>query len=362
MGLTLTVVAGGDPSWDSWIEAARRDVYHLSGHHILASERGEGKPYLLVAGDPDRGLAWPYLLRRIEGSDATDVTSVYGYPGPLAWGTVLDDNFLARAWERLLATWREQDVVSVFTRFHPLLKNAQLATAFHDPAGGTPGLSPGLMLAGETVSIDCTVCDDEALAGYTKVLRQEVASARRAGLVTTEDEHWESLNDFTRLYRATMDRSGAARRYYLDGQTVLRLRDVLDGHLHLLTTKMGDDVAAAGLFTDYEGIVQAFLVGTEARLRAQSPLKVLLDDARRWARERGSSVLHLGGGRGGQADSLFAFKKRFSPLRHEFHTGGWVLDAGLYRHLTDTSAASAPPDVFGFFPAYRSGEQRYKLD
>ena len=358
MGLTVTVVPGGDSSWDSWLQGAPHDVYHLRGYHIFASELGEGDPYLVVAGDRDRGLAWPYLLRPIVGVEANDVTSVYGYPGPVAWGLDPGDRFLSLAWEQFLATWRDQNVVSVFTRFHPLVENAQLATAFYELAGEAGEVSLGLVAAGETVSVDCTLDDDAALAGYTKVLRQEIASARRAGLLTTEIEDWTSLEDFIRLYQATMDRSGAARRYYMDGPSVLRLRDLLDGHLHLLITRLGDDVAAAGLFTEHEGIVQAFLVGTEERLRAHSPLKVLLDDARRWARTRGSTVLHLGGGRAGHQDSLLAFKRRFSPRRHKFHTGGWVLQAGLYRHLAESRAAERSPLTNDFFPAYRRGEQQ----
>jgi len=253
---------------------------------------------------------------------------------------------------QIAATWREQGVVSAFTRFHPLLHNAWLATSFNELIGSDV-TCPTLVPRGETVSIDCTLDDDEALAGYAKVLRQEVASARRSGLLTTEDEGWSSLDVFVRLYRATMDRSGAAQRYYIDGDGVLRLRDLLNGRLHLLVTRLDDVVAAACLFTEHGGIVQAFLVGTNEQMRALSPLKVLLDDARRWARARGSSVLHLGGGRAGRHDSLFAFKKRFSPRRHQFYTGQWVLDAGRYNRLSQESAARGLANTGGFFPTYR---------
>jgi hypothetical protein len=74
------------------------------------------------------------------------------------------------------------------------------------------------------------------------------------------------------------------------------------------------------------------------------------DDVRRWAAERGDRVIHLGGGRGGSNDSLFAFKARFSPRRHEFYTGRWVLDPRRYDRL----AQLAPDPDPGYFPPYRA--------
>jgi hypothetical protein len=86
---------------------------------------------------------------------------------------------------------------------------------------------------------------------------------------------------------------------------------------------------------------------------------VMLDDARMWARRRGDRVLHLGGGRGGREDSLLAFKGRFSPRRHTFHTGRWVLDPPSYAELVErrtrlAAARGLEADDPGWFPAYRA--------
>src|SRR6185503_5168603 len=116
---------------------------------------------------------------------------------------------------------------------------------------------------------------------------------------------------------------------------------------------MGTTIAAAGLFTELDGLVQAHLVGIGEEYRHLSPLKVLLDDARRWARERGAHALHLGGGRGGQDDSLLAFKSRFSDRRHVFHTGRWILDEQAYRELAAARPGAAAHST-DFFPAYRA--------
>src|SRR5688572_28638878 len=95
----LTLIPDSDPAWETWLSHVARDVYHTQGYHQYAAGSGEGDAFLAVVGDAERGLAWPYLLRSLEGiegldgEDGTDVTSVYGYPGPIAWGCGPDDPF-----------------------------------------------------------------------------------------------------------------------------------------------------------------------------------------------------------------------------------------------------------------------------
>jgi lipid II:glycine glycyltransferase (peptidoglycan interpeptide bridge formation enzyme) len=203
--------------------------------------------------------------------------------------------------------------------------------------------------------MNCRLDDEAAREQYARVLRQEIDTAASAGFVTEADVDWNELESFVRLYRETMERSGAASRYFLTSEDARELHDALNGSIHLLVTRLEGTIAAIGLFTEYEGIVQAHLVGTNEELKRYSPLKILLDDARRWARDRGNRVLHLGGGRGGEDDSLLAFKARFSSRRHWFYTGQWVLDPGRYRAL-ETARWGVDGDTSDtkFFPSYRA--------
>ena len=358
----IDVLGADDPAWDERLADAARDVYHSAGYHRFSASGRDRVAQLAVAGTSARGFAWPYILRRIRGIDGlyetpwSDVDSVYGYPGPLIWGCDPSDGFVAEAWAALQSRWREQRVVAAFTRFHPLLGNARIGEQLDPPE---PAPAGPVLAGGSTVSIDCRAGDSDALAGYARVLRQEIARARRAGLRTEHDEHWAEARTFVRLYDATMDRNRAADSYRLSAGDVTRLRSDVDPHAHLLITHLDGKVIGAGIFTEFEGIVQAHLVGTDDEYRKLSPLKVLLDDARVWARRRGNRVLHLGGGRGGRDDSLFAFKARFSPRRHEFHTGRWIIDAGAYGDLVATREARLATDDrvvadSSWFPAYRA--------
>ena len=360
--IRVELLRSDDLAWDDWLSGVPRDVHHTAGYHAHAQASGEGEPFLLVVGGRRRGFAWPYLLRPVSevqslaGSGATDITSVYGYPGPLAWGCAPGDPFLAAAWSEVQAVWREQGAVSAFTRFHPLLGNASLLAAIPWPPSGESEPEP-IVPVGQTVSIDCSLGDDAARAGYAGNLRRRIDAARHAGLFTTHDESWSNLGTFARLYDETMARNAASDYYYFRLADFERLRTALGDHVHLLVTRKDEEVAAAGLFTEFGGIIQTHLVATNEALLSWSPFKVLVDDARSWARERGAAVLHLGGGRGGHEDGLFRFKGDFSPRRHTFCTGRWVLDRATYRDLVETRISGVAARELldpSYFPAYRA--------
>ncbi len=316
---------------------------------------------MITVRDGDRGLAWPYLLRpieeeRLDVSDLMDVTSVYGLPGPLSWGCANDDPFIDRAWRRIVDIWREQRVVAAFTRFHPLIANAELGKSLAWPMGDRCGVG-GVVSVGPTVSIDLTQDMAAIRADYGRDLRRRIAKARRKGLTTVDDTEWRHLGEFIRLYHATMERADADAFYYFSEQDFARLRSALREEVHLLAVQDGDRVVAAGLFTEFDGIVEWLLAASDVEYSHLSPSKNLLDDAIEWARERGDRILHIGGGRGGREDSLYWFKSQFSKHRHIYHTGAWVLDDVDYRKLVEARKAALEDGellVPNHFPAYRA--------
>ena len=351
-----------DPSWDASLADVRHDFHHSAAYHAFSERTGDASAYLVVARRGEQGLAWPYLLRSVDsppelaGSGAVDVTSVYGYPGPLHWGCEADDPFLADAWRAILATWRAQRVVSAFTCFHPLLGNASIAPSLIwplDPSHGTGGVH----MVGSTVSIDLEPDVSEIRNGYGRDVRRRIKQARRAGVTTHHDEDWRQLSAFTQLYRRTMERVGAANAYFFSDAYFELLRTNLDEHLSLLLVSQADTVLAAGLFTEFDGFASWHLGASDDAYLPLSPNRVLVDDAIQWARDRGAQVLHIGGGRGGRSDSLFWFKTRFSPRRHGFHVGGWVLDRRAYADLLLARASTLEPGAAldrDYFPAYRA--------
>lgn len=339
MSETIRLIpASRETEWDAWLAGAY-DVYHTASYHRFSEQQGEGEALLAVYGDRERWLAWPYLLRPLDGAPGglCDVTSVYGYAGPLAAGCSPGDGFLERARAAIFDLWRSERAVTGFTRFHPLLDNRLWA-------------SSGAVAEGETVSIDLGLGEAANWSGYQASLRNRINRGRRLGLATEVDESWCALDDFYRFYRTTMERNQAGNRYWFPLEYFQGLRLALGRRGSLLVTRLGADILAAGIFAECGGTVENLFSMNNPDWLEVAPTKVLLDDARRWARQRGNRVFHLGGGRGSRADSLFAFKAAFSPSRHRFYTGRWILDEAAYRRLCGPQAT----EFGGFFPAYRA--------
>ncbi|MBI3695318.1 MAG: GNAT family N-acetyltransferase [Acidobacteria bacterium] len=329
------VPASAELEWSLWLEPVAHDFYHTAAYHRFSEESGEGEGFLAVYGSRERFLAWPYLLRPL--GSLRDITSVYGYSGPLAFGCrSYDDLFLNRARREIRELWRSQQAVSAFTRLHPLLEN-------HCWAGDANA-------CGSTVSIDLTLDEAAIWHDYQPGLRNRIHHGRRLGLATEIDDTWRRLEDFAGFYQATMLRNHAAPSYFFSVDYFRRLKRALGSSAFLFLTRCGRDIAAAGIFTEYSGIVQNhFSVNNQQYLRL-APSKVLLDDVRRWAKARRNRVFHLGGGRGGRQDSLFAFKAAFSSRHHVFYASRRVLDARTYGSLCE----GLPVPAASFFPAYRA--------
>jgi hypothetical protein len=313
-----------DPAWDAWIERAPRDVYHRAAYHQLSESAGEGRAFMVVHGAPDRFLAWPYRV----GLD--------------------DAAFLDEAWGAFRSVWADQDLVAIFTRFHPLLMNDGHCAAFRNG----PRVAGGEVLhLGRTVAIDLARDRDTRRAIYPQVLRQEIKRAERAGLTVEEDPGWRLLPEFGALYRLTMVRNAASGGYMFSDRYLDALRRAWGDSAHLAVARIDDAPAAIMLFTVAGAIAQAHLTGIDPAFARLSPLKALIDGVADIAAEKGASWLHLGAGRGGFEDSLFAFKARFSPKRHDFRVGRWILNPARYQALL---ADGADATDGGFFPAYRA--------
>jgi ribosomal protein S18 acetylase RimI-like enzyme len=328
------------PEWEVALRATRYDFYHLPAYVSLCAGQDRGRPCALYVTDGGRTLLLPLVIRSVPGS-GFDARSPYGYPGPVGVG-VHDPSFLRVAFVAGLQVLRDADIVSAFVRLHPLLNLVP-------PNGiGT------LVRHGETVSIDLTHPIDDLWAQTRANHRRDITRALRLGYVAHMDEDWQHFEAFKRLYRATMARRSAASFYFFEDSYFTGLRDALGESLHLCVVEKEGLVAAAGLFVETRGIVQYHLSGTGDTFRTVQPTKLMMHFVRGWAKDRGNLIMHLGGGVGGDNDSLLQFKVGFSPNHHVFSTLRIVIDAREYGRLVEAHDPPLDPSArSGYFPLYR---------
>jgi hypothetical protein len=346
-----------EPSFAGWrttLAEIRHDVYHLPEYVELSAGRLEGgNPFAFVAEEDGHQLLVPLVVRPVQAGAGRrpslfDATSPYGYPGPLlrrgADGE--DGRFLVRAVEAFLDGLRERHIISAFIRLHPIL-TLPLAP-LHRIGRVVPH--------GDTVSVDLALPREDLWSQTRQNHRRDITKAARSGQTARIDDGWEAFDTFVNLYYQTMQRLNAEEYYYFPTAYLIDLKATLQDRLHLCVVEVEGQVAAAGLFTEVCGIVQYHLSGTADAFTASHPLKTMLNFVSDWAKRRGNQVLHLGGGLGGQRDSLYHFKAGFSHIRHPFFTWRVVSEEAGYRRAVERWEARtgrwADP-IEGFFPPYR---------
>lgn len=356
MTFANAVTSLAEPS--TWLEALRSigayDTYHTPEYQRLAAPGSYETVLLSYEADGVR-VVLPLTLRplpesvRIVTGYSHDATSVYGYPGPLRTSRGVreaTDLDVEDAWRESYVAWlaetcRELSVLTAFVRNHPLLDARDLLSAAPFQLGSP---SP-------TVAIDLTRPQDvrlqQATAHHRRALRKSLAHG-----LTFGPEHGDAaIAEFTSCYRETMAKHGANDSYLLTEDRVAELLDGLGGRAELwLARKPDGSVPTAGIFLRTNGIVQYHLGGTRTSDYGLAAARPLFEAVAEAGHERGDRWFHLGGGVGGDDDSLLRYKGGFGPERFSFRTARAVFDLDAYAEAV--RASGLDPDR-GFFPAYR---------
>ncbi len=314
-------------AWDDLL-AARGvpDVYFRRDYLEAAAVLEPGRPrYLRVAAEAGE-VFFPCVLRPHKGG--VDATSPMGYGGPVGAGSSPP----LEAFHALYEHWStENDVLTTFVRFHPLLRNDRSSKFHREPVAG----SVSWRLAGEL------------LTGMHAHHRRAVRKAERAPVQVAVEAAPAALDAFVALYEETMRRQGAGGYYFFPAEYWQRLL-ALGERLVLVEGRLGGELAAAVLCLASPPWLHYHLGASADAGRATGASHLLMLAAARWAQERGYEQFHLGAGVGGGGGPLLDWKRRFAPgeLREQW-IGKAIHNPGRYRRLTGTLSYD------GFFPAYR---------
>ncbi len=329
-------------------EIGTHDFHHLPAYHRLAEMRGEGDAFMIVYRAADCLIVFPLLLKEINLPSSKlcgfkDATSVHGYAGPLCSKEHVSEDVVNRFLRNIGDFYRSNNVVTAFTRLHPLLNQAWLLKGCGE-----------ITEIGVTVSIDLTLPPAEQKARYRKSHRYEIERLRKMGFTCCEVGP-ERLNEFVQIYNQTMLDLKADDFYLYDRAYFDYLMGDMADVIHLFMCLDGDKVACVGLFATCQGIIQYHLAGTATDYRKLAPMKLLLDYVRDWGNEINTSTLHLGGGLGAKRDSLYDFKMGFGSVEHTYSAWRMVIDAEIYRELCQDAQIMIDKTLDNtYFPIYRS--------
>lgn len=266
------------------------------------------------------GLRLPVIVREVPGAPGRlDAISPYGYPGGSGSGEA------PCATE---ADWSATGLVSLFVR---------------DRIGAPP------CLAGGTERSRVQVHDPALKRSLRPRLASQIRRNQRRGwevrALPGPEATAAQRQAFLGLYKQTMNRTGAAGRYFYAAPYFEALLAYPRSWL-LLAGSAGVERGAGAIAALSDGVLHYYLGGTADEALEDSPFKNVVAAMMDLADELGVP-LNLGGGlRPG--DGLEDFKRGFANAELPFITHEVVCDPAAYERLSGGREAG------GFFPAYRA--------
>ena len=327
--------------WNQYVHACKiYDFYHTWYYHSLEKT---GEPVLFVYQQKDCFIAFPLLKRSINESEFSDFTSVYGYAGPISNVDfdAMDLQTLEGFKEAFLKFLKEENIVSVFCRLHPIINHDIFVQRFGS-----------LVNNGNTVSIDLTTSLQEQRSKYRRQFRSKIKQLREKGFYLKKAESKEEVRSFVKIYNENMSRVKAESYYYFDEKYFFNMLNSADFESSVLLLYLGDEITSGGFVTFSNNIMQFHLAATNSKYLHDGPMKLLIDEASIVGRENNMKYLHLGGGVGGHEDSLFEFKAGFSNEILSFKTWRYVSDRAAYNELVNNNW-KIKEIKSDFFPLYR---------
>ncbi len=384
-------ISTDDPRWVEALDRISHDVYHRPEYVQLAAATVSGQASAFLWRVGERWALVPLVVRDLPASAShilgdipstirgfgpnqqprwCDGVSPYGYGGPIsnAPGHCEEEVFYD-----LMRHARLMGLVTLFLRAHPVLSSA--FRPFQGDCSIAIGTTYSISLkeAEQTISSESNEEKREELRTtsllnrYRSSYRQEIRKLLRDSSIEYSLNDWRHLPSFASLYRQNMANLGADPSYFFSDTYFRDSHMRLPNRVFLLSaTREGQFIGGVMLYgcrhNDQDaqggGIAQYHLTAYQDEWRVKGLPKGLVHKAALWASRQGYQNFHLGGGLGGQNDSLAHFKQGFHPHPHHFRVYRLVTDNDGYQRIVDRLA----PQERDYFPIYRnSGGQAARV-
>lgn len=342
-------------NWDEIIDSfPNRDVYFTYDYFKPFKLNGDGSPYLYYFECEEGRVAYPFMLRDISDTDDFseilekdkyfDITSAYGYGGPLYDKIIGKNNLEGKFQEQFTKFCKEKDIISQFDRFHPLIENHKLFKGYSE-----------LLPIRKTVHINL-IDEDTIWKNIDSKCRNKIRKAKRNNVKVVVKDNLETICKFIDIYNTTMKRNDASTYYFFNNNFFQETIKALGNKVMMVNAYYENEIIASSLIMKDNKYLHYHFSGANPKYRNLQANNLLLWEVSKWGSQNGYEEFHLGGGYESDTDSLYKFKKSFSKLADlDFYIGKKIHDVDNYNYLQDIwNKANKDKDENTFFPAYRS--------
>ncbi|NVN19333.1 GNAT family N-acetyltransferase [Muricauda sp. HICW] len=333
--------------WNTIISSfEKKDFYHSYDYHQVCIKDNEVAK-LLFYSSGDTSIAFPLVIRPINGSGFFDATSVYGYAGPLI--SHLPSHFDFQDWkEQMLGYFLGDKIISIFSSTNPFIDDQEQLLSH---MGEIESL-------GDIVYFDLMESTGHKKQ-YSKTTKRYIKRNKELFNIR-EGNSEDDARQFLEIYYQSMERVGASSQYYFKLPYFIKLlqnNSFFDASFVFATSKKNGDVASgAFIIRTKNHIVQYHLSGTVDAYRHLSPIRGVIDHVRSKNKSDKFNFFNLGGGVGSKNDSLYDFKASFSKKRAPFKVWKYISNTEVYDRLCKIAKEKEGKESLNtnYFPAYRT--------
>ena len=325
----------------------KNDIYFEPNYGKLYEKMENGKCEEFKFEKEYGTIRHMYIKRQIpiscNGKNYYDLVTPYGYGGPfiVECSPGMEKKLLQEFKCEFHKYCLENDIISEFVRFHPLIDNANDFFDCYDVCHIRNTIGTNLKDYSQPIEIE-----------FSKSCIKNIKKALKNGVVFNVIESPDNLGDFKEIYYSTMERNNASEYYYFDDEYFLKCLNLFKDNIVLVEATYNSKTIAMGLYFIYDNIIHVHLSGTLSEYLKLSPAYILRYGITMWGKEKGYSIIHHGGGRSNSNnDSLYLFKRQFgNNTQFKFHIGKKIWNEEIYTKLCDIVGVDKNTD---FFPAYR---------
>jgi len=365
---TLGVEGNDINRWENLLSRLDADIYYspkylslFDGKDSTITERFGMDPKLIVYGNEDNFVINPILKKPINtlafypknrendtDKQFYDIVSPWYYGGPLV--TYTDEKNRKSLVEGYFSHFDEycisENIISEFTRLHPLLKNNEVVEQYLKPE-----------MRNKIVYVDLMQDEEDIWNAYKKENRKSINRSQKRGVEVVISRKKEDIEKFYRLYTDAMKRLNADKAYYLSLDFFNNLFNNLNEKVQLFIALYEGEMIAGSILIAGNEISHDYLRAFNPDSSVLVPNNLIVHNKIMWAKKNGYKIFSLQGGHG-MDDGIFRFKLTFSQLTADYYTYSVIHKpkeydylSGLkreYNALTNQVAASD-----SYFPFYR---------
>ena len=250
-----------------------------------------------------------------------DISTPYGYGGPLVKNFNSDD--LEIFFKELIKWANDENIVSQFIRFHPLIENHECFSNFCE----IKNLKKSVKLSLDSEEIVYKNMDTKC--------RNMIQKALKNGIKIVIDNSQKAQDCFINLYKETMRRNNANDYYYFNDIFFKELFLNLKHNYNLFNAIYEGKTISSAIIFHCNKTLHYHLSANDRRYMHLAPNNLLLYEVACFGAKNMYQEFHLGGGVKIE-DGLLSFKKGFNKNGLiDFYIGRNIFDIIKYNELME---------------------------